>query len=305
MLNGASTNQSSNSLMSEYASLLGNAVLRHRTRIAEHSARTESEHADKIKSEFVSNMSHELRTPLNAVIGFSKILSEHRDRNLNGENIAEYASLIHDAATHLLTIINDILDISKMQSGNYTLDEQEVDLLAVLSASAHATRPLSDSKNISVEFRAPAELPNISGEANKIAQIFDSIISNAIKFTHPGGTVTIAAECQPDHSVAVAIRDTGVGMNAEELSLALKPFGQVDGSRSRWQEGTGLGLSIAKVLTELHGGQLHIRSTKDVGTEVSVVLPLRDQVSVAKGPGAAILKDMTSDLDRSVQHREL
>lgn len=272
MLNGSSKNLRSDSLMSEYASLLGDAVLRQRARSAEHSARAVSEHADRIKSEFVSNMSHELRTPLNTVIGFSKILSEHQSQNLNGEQITEYATLIHDAAIDLLSVVNDILDISKIQTGTYTLDRQEVDLLSVLTAAAHAARGLGNARDISVEFRAD-DLPAITGQANKLSQIFNSILSNAVKFTHPGGTVTVTAESASDNTVAITIRDTGVGMNAEELSVALKPFGQVDGSRTRWQEGTGLGLYIARALTELHGGQLRIRSKKDVGTEVTVTLP--------------------------------
>lgn len=275
MLNGTSKNLRSDSLMSEYASLLGDAVLRQRARSAEHSARAESEHADRIKSEFVSNMSHELRTPLNTVIGFSKILSEHHSQNLNGEQITEYATLIHDAANNLLSVLNDILDISKIQAGTYTLDKQEVDLQSLLAEATHKARDLGNARNISVEFRAD-DLPAITGQANKLVQIFNSILSNAIKFTHPGGTVTVAAESGPGNTVAVMIRDTGIGMSPEELSVALKPFGQVDGSRSRWQEGTGIGLYIARGLTELHGGQLHIRSMKDVGTEVTVLLPSCD-----------------------------
>ena len=135
MLNGAFGNSKSNSLMSEYSSLLGDAVLRHRARVAEHSARIETELASKVKSEFIANMSHELRTPLNTVIGFSKLLSEHdKRRPLPDNEIVEYATLIHDAAGHLLAVINDILDISKIQSGRYTLD-------AARSTSRRSCRP--------------------------------------------------------------------------------------------------------------------------------------------------------------------
>lgn len=305
MLNGASRNLRTNSLMSEYAVLLGDAVLRQRARIAEQSARAEAEHAERIKSEFISNMSHELRTPLNTVIGFSKIISEHRNHGLNGEQITEYATLIHDAAVNLLAVINDILDVSKIQTGTCTLDKQEVDLQSVLDATVEAARNLGNARNINVEFRASGELPPVSGQANKLAQIFKGILSNAIKFTRPGGIVTVTAASEPDNTVAVTVRDTGVGMNAEELSVALRPFAQVDGSRSRWEEGTGLGLYIAKALTELHGGQLNIRSMKEVGTEVTVLLPsLRECVFAPGKSGGVVFSSNHSGMASSATSAE-
>lgn len=271
--------QNPDSLMAEYASLLGDAVLRRRTRLAEHSARIEAELANRVKSEFIANMSHELRTPLNTVIGFSKLLAERR--GLSDENVAEYASLIHDAALHLLSVINDILDISKLQSGKFTLNEHEVDLSAVLQECTKAGQAAATSKNVSLECRIPSHLLPVLGEQDKLAQVFNNIISNAIKFTHPGGAVTVDAVSNPDRSIAIVVSDTGIGMSAEELSVALTPFGQVDGTRSRWHEGTGLGLTIAKALTELHGGKLHIRSEKGIGTRVTVILPSRHRVSIA------------------------
>ena len=279
MLNGAFGNQKSNSLMTEYASLLGDAVLRHRARIAEHSARIEAELASKIKSEFIANMSHELRTPLNTVIGFSKLLSEHQRRPLPDSEIVEYASLINDAAGHLLSVINDILDISKIQSGKYTLDNREFGLEEILQAILSSFRLMASEANVKLVPSMAYDLPTVRGDAVKIRQIFTNLISNAIKFTPAGGSVTVEALRANTGGLAVLVRDTGVGMTPEEVQVAITPFGQVDGSRARWREGTGLGLPIAKALVELHGGTIEVRSTKGAGTTVSVFLPSRHDVS--------------------------
>jgi two-component system, cell cycle sensor histidine kinase PleC len=279
MLNGAFGNQKSNSLMNEYASLLGDAVLRHRARIAEHSARIEAELASKIKSEFIANMSHELRTPLNTVIGFSKLLSEHERRPLPNAEIVEYASLIYDAAGHLLSVINDILDISKIQSGKYTLDSREINIDEILHAILGSFRLMASEANVSLVPLTAMDLPLVRGDAVKLRQIFTNLISNAIKFTPAGGTVTIEALRANTGGLAVLVRDTGVGMTAEEIQIAMTPFGQVDGGRSRWREGTGLGLPISKALVELHGGTIEVRSVKGSGTTVSVFLPSRHDVS--------------------------
>jgi two-component system cell cycle sensor histidine kinase PleC len=281
MLNGAFGNQRSNSLMSEYASLLGDAVLRHRARIAEQSARIEAELASKVKSEFIANMSHELRTPLNTVIGFSKLLAEHERRKLPDAEIVEYAQLINDAAAHLLAVINDILDISKIQSGRYTLDAREINIDEILQNAIASFGAAAREAGVEIHTRLAIDLPPIRGDAVKFRQIFTNLLSNAIKFTRANGSVAVEALRASDGGVTVLVRDTGVGMSEEEIIVALTPFGQVDGSRARWREGTGLGLPIAKALVELHGGRLEIRSAKGMGTEVAVVLPSRHVVTAA------------------------
>ena len=261
------------SLMAEYSTLLADSVLRHKAWLAEHTARIETQLAGKVKSEFIANMSHELRTPLNTVIGFAKLLGQHQKRSLKDAEVVEYSGLILDAATHLLAVINDILDISKMQSGKYALDAREVELEEILQVAVASFRPTAMEVGVTLESRFDANLPTIKGDPAKLRQVFSNLISNAIKFTPRGGTATVEAGTGVGGSASVHVRDTGLGMTMEEIEVALTPFGQVDASRARWREGAGLGLPIAKALVQLHGGHLEIRSSKSLGTEVTVVLP--------------------------------
>lgn len=283
MLNGSISGGKSNSLLSEYSLLLGEAVLRQRARVAEQTAQIETDLASKVKSEFISNMSHELRTPLNTIIGFSKLLHEHKTRALANEEIIEYAYLINDAAGHLLSVVNDILDISKIQSGRFTLDSLEIRLSQVLEEVIEHYQPVATQKGVILRSKFDSDLPMVRGDQSKLKQIFKNLIDNAIKFTTSGGSVTVDALRTNSGGSVVYVRDTGVGMEEEEIAIALQPFGQVDATRARWHEGTGLGLSIAKALVELHGGRLNIASAKTMGTEVSVVLPSPALVSVAQG----------------------
>jgi two-component system cell cycle sensor histidine kinase PleC len=283
MLVASAASGTQSSLMGEYATLLADAVLRQRARDAEHAARVETELASRVKSEFIANMSHELRTPLNTVIGFAKLIGEAKRHQLSSDQIVEYADLIRDAATHLLTVINDILDISKMQSGKYTLDAREVDLKEVVEATMASFNRNAADLGVTIACRADAPLPAVRGDPAKLRQVFNNLISNAVKFTPPGGSVNVNVNALSDGGVTVTIRDTGVGMTKAEIAVALTPFSQVDASHSRWREGAGLGLPIARALVQLHGGSLEVRSAKSLGTEVAVTLPSRHQVSVVQG----------------------
>ncbi|CAN1722923.1 histidine kinase [Hyphomicrobium sp. 1Nfss2.1] len=274
MFSGPLSKPKPSSLMNEYASLLGDAILRHRARVAERSARVEAELASKLKSEFIANMSHELRTPLNAIIGFSKLLSEQEQRRLSSTQVTDYANLIHDAAGHLLAVINNILDISKIQSGKCVMETREVNLCEVLSASASSFRLMAENAGVVLEQRIDPDLPLIRGDAVRLRQIFTNLISNALKFTEAGGRVAVIATGRPG-VVAIAVSDTGIGMTPEEVAVALTPFGQADGGHTRWREGTGLGLPIARALVQLHGGTVKIDSVKGRGTTVEVVIPTR------------------------------
>jgi len=288
MINGAIGTGKSNSLMSEYSSLLSEAVLRHRARVAETTARLESDLARKVKSEFIGNMSHELRTPLNTIIGFSKFLGEHDKRKLKDAEIVEYSRLINEAADRLLTIINDILDISKIQSGGFSLDSREVNMEAMLRSCLASFQSAARDAGVELGIKFDHHVPMLRGDTVKLRQVFTNLVGNAIKFTRQGGSVQIEAQGRANGAVMVHVRDSGVGMTEDEISIALTPFGQVDSSRSRWREGAGLGLPIAKALVELHGGKLEIKSTKDVGTEVTVLLPQRSQPAIAHGRGMMI-----------------
>jgi two-component system, cell cycle sensor histidine kinase PleC len=275
MFNGAISSSRQTSLMSEYASLMGDAVLRHRARVAEHSARLEAEFASRIKSEFIANMSHELRTPLNSIIGFSKLIAEQKVRPLAPAECQEYASLIQDAAGHLLAVINDILDISKIQSGKFQLNTREMSVDEVLRPCVAGLRLMAETAGVMLSSKIADNLPDVSADGVKLRQVFTNLVTNAIKFTPAGGSVEAHAYCDDVAGrVIVDIRDTGVGMTDEEVRVAITPFGQVDGGHNRWREGTGLGLPIAEALTKLHGGQLTIESTKNVGTKVTISLPI-------------------------------
>ncbi|HEU0160631.1 MAG TPA: HAMP domain-containing sensor histidine kinase [Hyphomicrobiaceae bacterium] len=268
--------------MKDYSAVLAESVLRHRAWFAEHCARIETELAGKVKSEFIANMSHELRTPLNTIIGFAKLLGEQQKRQHQHGQIVEYADLIRDAATHLLAVINDILDISKLQSGKYSVDSREVDVDEVLELALAALRPAALARGILIEGKLAHPLPSVRGDAGKLRQVFSNLIGNAIKFTPAGGSVTVTASALADGGVSIRICDTGVGMTKAEVALALTPFGQVDAGLSRWQEGAGLGLPIAKALVQLHGGTLEINSAASMGTEVLITLPSRHQVKGSK-----------------------
>ncbi len=245
-----------------------------RLEIALHEATSAREHAESAnlaKSRFLANMSHELRTPLNAIIGFSEAIRDEIFEPV-GERYRDFARDIYNSGKHLLRLINDVLDLSKIESGRVELHEEKVDIGALIEACLPLVKQGATGRGIGLTVSVPRDLL-IFVDERRLKQIILNLLSNAIKFTGSGGKVTLSAAQESDGSVAIRVADTGIGMRSEEIPLALEPFRQVDGSLTRRHEGTGLGLPLAKQLAELHGGSLRVESQIDAGTTVCVRLP--------------------------------
>jgi two-component system, cell cycle sensor histidine kinase PleC len=277
MLGGAAESARRNSLLAAYSLRLAKSTLRRRACLAERFARIENQLAGNRKTEFVAkflaNMSQELRSPLNTVIGIANLLLEQQRRPLHDVDIVAHGERIRDRATHLLCVINDILDISRMQNDAFTLDTREVELGEILQVALASLRPTAFEAGVALEGHFDKDLPTIEGDAGKLRKVFASLIGNAVRFTPWGGAVRVEGRRRQDSGVAVRVRDTGLGMTEEEIAAALAPFAR--SGHARWREGTGLGLPIAQALVQLHGGSLQIKSSKAHGTEVKVILPSR------------------------------
>ena len=228
---------------------------------------------NKAKSEFLANMSHELRTPLNAIIGFSEIMKGESSIALNRERYQEYAADIHMSGSHLLAIVNDILDLVKIESGAMVLSEDRFEISEVATQAVRLLETRAAERGVTVTNRIGDGAPNMIGDKRRINQILLNLLSNAVKFTPPGGGVGMWIEHAEDGGIAVAISDTGPGLRANDLPRLMEPFRQLDGSLSRQHEGTGLGVPIAQSLAKLHGGRLLYDTDRDDGTTVRLVLP--------------------------------
>jgi PAS domain S-box-containing protein len=243
--------------------------------------------ANVAKSQFLANMSHELRTPLNAIIGFSEAL----ELGLVGElqpRQAEYAALIHQSGEHLHTVINDILDLAKVDAGKLDLHEESAVAPASIAESCVAlmrSHAVAGSLLLSIEVED--DLPQLCADPTRLKQILLNLISNAIKFTGPGGAVVVAVRKGEEGGIVFMVRDAGPGMTPQEIETALEPFGQVDAGHTRRYEGTGLGLPLAQRLAELHGGTLRVDSVKGRGTTVTVVMPPERTVMAVEVPASA------------------
>ena len=231
-----------------------------------------AEAASRAKSAFLANMSHELRTPLNAILGFSEILRDELLGPLGDKRYCEYAGDILSSGKHLLAVINDILDLTKIEAGHLMLDEQPVDVLAMLAACERYFAEAAGEAGIRLVVEGPPEEVTITADPTRLKQILLNLISNAVKFTSAGSVVIEAGYAETGEFI-FSVSDTGIGMSEEDMAKALLPFLQVDTSLARRYEGTGLGLTLTKSLVEMHGGKLDMKSCLGEGTCVTVRLP--------------------------------
>ena len=238
-------------------------------------AKEAAEIANRSKSEFLANMSHELRTPLNAVIGFSDIIKSAMMGELN-EHYRGYAEDIHASGQHLLELINDILDMAKIEAGKLDLDDEELDVAGLVEASIVLVRARAGQTGVTLVVAVADDLPKLCADVRKTKQILINLLSNAVKFTPAGGKVTVEAYVDPGGEYVLRVSDTGIGIKREDIAKVMAPFGQVESALTRSYEGTGLGLTLTQALLKQHGGRLEIASKADegpTGTVVSAIFP--------------------------------
>jgi len=236
-------------------------------------ARAETERAHAAKSRFLANMSHELRTPLNAVIGFSEMLMNEEKMRIGPERRAEYASLIHDSGTHLLAVVNGILDMSKMEAGDFTISPEPFEAGKVIANCCDMLALKARESGLDLVLRVKPDLPDLVADKRAFKQVMLNLVSNAVKFTGPGGRIVVSAQMDAN-VLCVAVEDNGVGISPADLPKVGSPFFQARTAYDRRHDGTGLGLSIVKGLVMLHGGHVDIASRLGEGTKVTVRLPL-------------------------------
>lgn len=255
--------------------------------------RRQAEDASLAKSRFLATMSHELRTPLNAIMGFSDVMKNEMMGPLGNTVYKDYAHDIHQSGSHLLGLINEILDLSRIEAGRYELHDEVMDISEVGQECLRLLKLRARKRGIALRTQFAHDLPLIHADRKAIRQIWLNLLSNAVKFTPSGGVVLMATKTLADGSVSLAVRDTGIGIHADEVDQVLSPFGQGAIPRKQAEDGAGLGLPIVNGLAELHQASLSIRSRIRVGTEVAVIFPPQRVVSNdmrANGPLGRELK---------------
>ena len=243
-------------------------------------ARNEAESASRAKTQFLASMSHELRTPFNAVIGFSEIFSQELFGALGEARYRDYARLIHESGEHLLNVVNDILDISKIEAGKFKITKAPFDVAKLVESCCDVMRYMAEQKSIDVQIDVAVGLPELAADKRACKQMLLNVISNAIKFTEAGGWVKVRARRQ-EGSIVFAVFDNGIGIAAQDLPRLGEPFVQANDSYERDNAGTGLGLSVVRGLARLHGGTLEFASTLGKGTTAIITLPLNAQTQAA------------------------
>ena len=244
-------------------------------------ARVQAEAASRAKSGFLASMSHELRTPLNAILGFSEITKDELFGPMENARYLEYQALIHRSGTHLLSLIDDVLDLSKAEAGMEELREAPFEASEVVDAALRIVSAEAGKGGLRLRHSIEEGLPMIFGDERRIRQVLLNLLSNAVKFTGPGGEVSVTVRREADGGALIEVADSGVGLAPSDIAIALTPFGQVENPYTADHKGSGLGLPLAKRLVELHGGDLGVESQPGVGTTVSVRLPAGRMVQAA------------------------
>ncbi|MES2729452.1 MAG: ATP-binding protein [Pseudomonadota bacterium] len=257
--------------------------LRKQMEISLRMSKDQADAANHAKSAFLASMSHELRTPLNAIIGFSEIMMNEAFGPIGTRKYIEYLQDVHLSARHLLDIINEVLDMSKIEAGKVELDEQTFDIGELLQSVSRMMVSRAFSANIALTTTIVPDLPLLRADPRLIRQVLINLVSNAIKFSRKGDTIAVSTDLYDDGDLRICVRDEGIGIPTDKIKEALEPFGQIhDSSVARDQQGTGLGLPLAKAMIELHGGTLHLESVEGSGTTVTLYLPKRRMVSEKK-----------------------
>jgi len=276
-----------NGLLSGYCQQLGNIVDRRRAETALKAAKTSAElaqaaaveamvaaqTANRTKSEFLANISHELRTPLNAIIGFSQVMSDEILGPIGTPRYREYVQDIRGSAQHLLRIINDILDLCQIEAGKMKLVEEWVPIEELIAATIKLVAERAKLSGLTINFEPSGARIALLIDDAKIEQVLLKVLSNAVKFSRPGGIVTVHALVLANGRYQIRVSDTGIGVPSDQLERVFEPFVQIDSALDRKYEGTGLGLSLTRRLVELHGGKIELESTIDVGTTAIIELP--------------------------------
>jgi signal transduction histidine kinase len=244
-------------------------------------ARQLAEAASRAMGDFLANMSHELRTPLNAIIGFAEVIRCRTFGSVGNSRYEEYIDDIHASGNHLLGVIGDILDMAKIEARKLELDEEPLDIGETVDAVVRLVGPHAAEAKLTLQAGVPLDFPHFHGDKRLVRQMILNLLANAIKFTPPGGTVTVDAMLESDGRPLIRIRDTGIGMAAHEIEEALSPYGQANPKTREAHRGTGLGLPLVKAFAELHGGTLKVQSAPGRGTLVLIRFPAARAVTSA------------------------